>query len=79
MNLDPNAANLYKLMLNQVDNYQNIIDDLEAELDRILRSKNLTIVDLYHRIAIRLYNTKHFLLVFHKVKCKSQSVLVFVI
>ena len=72
MNLDPNAANLYKLMLNQVDNYQNIIDDLEAELDGILRSKNLTIVDLYHRIAIRLYNTDNFYLFFIKLNANHK-------
>ena len=53
MSLDPNAGSLYHLMSSQVNTYQQKIKDLEKELDDILRLKNLTIVELFHKIAIR--------------------------
>ena len=53
MTLDPNAAFLRKMMANQIENYQNRIDQLQEELDRMLQTKNITIVELFHRIAIR--------------------------
>jgi len=53
MTLDPNAAFLRKMMANQIGNYQNRIDQLQEELDGMLDTKNITIVELFHRIAIR--------------------------
>jgi hypothetical protein len=53
MALDPNAAFLRKMMSNQIGNYQNRMDQLQEELDKMLIRKNITIVQLFHRIAIR--------------------------
>ena len=53
MALDPNAGNLYKLMNNQIGNYKRNIQQLEYELDKILYVRNLTIVDLFHKIAMK--------------------------
>jgi len=53
MALDPNSSNLYKMMSDQIGNYKKRITELQDELDRILKLKNITIVDLFHRIAIR--------------------------
>ena len=53
MALDPNTANLFKMMVGQIENYKQRIDKLQDELDKILKSKNITIVDLFHRIAMR--------------------------
>ena len=53
MALDPNSSNLYKMMSEQIGNYKKRILELQDELDRILKFKNITIVDLFHRIAIR--------------------------
>ncbi len=53
MALDPNSANLYKMMVGQIENYNQRIDKLQEELETILKSKNITIVELFHRIAMR--------------------------
>ena len=53
MALDPNAANIYELMSRQIDNYQERMMELEDELDQILFSRNISIVELFHKIAIR--------------------------
>jgi hypothetical protein len=53
MALDPSAGAIYQLMSRQISNYQDRIAELEDQLDQILLSKNITILDLFHRIAIR--------------------------
>jgi hypothetical protein len=53
MALDPSAGAIYQLMSRQISNYQDRIAELEEQLDQILLSKNITILDLFHRIAIR--------------------------
>jgi hypothetical protein len=53
MALDPNAANIYELMSKQIPKYREKIMNLEDELDEILISKNISIVNLFHKIAIR--------------------------
>ena len=53
MALDPNAGRTYELMSQQIENYQKNITRLEDELETILNNKNITIVDLFHKIAIR--------------------------
>jgi hypothetical protein len=53
MALDPSAGAIYQLMSRQISNYQDRIAELEDQLDQILLSKNITIMDLFHRIAIR--------------------------
>ncbi len=53
MALDPNAANLFKMMSSQIVQYKNRMKELELELDQILKSKGISIVELFHRVAIR--------------------------
>ena len=53
MALDPNASNLYHLMSHQIGNYAQRIRELQLELEIILRTRNLSIVDLMKKIAIR--------------------------
>jgi len=52
MALDPNAGNIHDLMSGQVDHYQEQMMDLEDELQDILLAKNISIIDLFHKIAI---------------------------
>jgi len=53
MALDPNAGNIFKLMDHQIPNYKEKMMDLEDELDEILLSKNVSILELFQRVAIR--------------------------
>jgi hypothetical protein len=53
MALDPNAANLFKLLSFQKGNHAQRLEQLELELNRMLKAKNITIVELMKRIAIR--------------------------
>ena len=53
MTLDPNAGNIFELMKDQIPKYQERMMELEDELDDILVTRNVTIVDLFHKIAIR--------------------------
>ena len=53
MALDPNAASLYRLMSFQIGSHAKRMEELENELDKILRTRNITIVDLMKKIAIR--------------------------
>jgi hypothetical protein len=53
MALDPNAANIHELMSNQIENYGEKILQLEDELNEILLSINISVIDLFHRVAIR--------------------------
>ena len=48
MALDPNAANIYELMSDQIENYQERILQLEDELDEILLSRNISVIELFH-------------------------------
>jgi len=52
MALDPNAGNIHDLISGQVDHYQEQMMDLEDELQDILLAKNISIIDLFHKIAI---------------------------
>ena len=53
MALDPNASNLYNLMSYQIGNYAQRIRELQLELENILTTRNLSVVDLMKKIAIR--------------------------
>ena len=53
MALDPNAASIYELMKEQIENYEDRMKELQDELDEILISRNISIVELFHKIAIR--------------------------
>ena len=53
MALDPNASNLFTLMSYQIGNHAQRIRELQLELENILRTRNLSIVDLMKKIAMR--------------------------
>jgi len=53
MAVDPSAGNIVDLMSQQIPNYREGIDKLENELQEKLKAKNVTILELFHRIAIR--------------------------
>ena len=53
MALDPHAGNIFQLMNHQIPNYQEKILDLEDELDEILQTRNISILQLFQRVAIR--------------------------
>ena len=66
MALDPNAGHTFALMNDQIGNYQKNITRLEKELETILRTKNITIVDLFHKIAIRCFQFFFFFFFFEQ-------------
>jgi len=53
MALDPNAGNIYELMKTQIPKYEEKMMELEDELDMILTGRNISIVELFHKVAIR--------------------------
>lgn len=55
MALDPSAGNIVELMSQEVQNYRETISKLQTELEQILAAKNVTVLDLFYRIAIRLF------------------------
>jgi hypothetical protein len=42
-------------MTQEISDYASTIRQLETELDAILLAKNISILDLFHRIAIRYF------------------------
>jgi hypothetical protein len=53
MALDPNAAHLVSFMREEVPSYDLLLKNLQAELDFKLEAKNITLVQLFHRIAMK--------------------------
>jgi len=53
MALDPNVGHLVSFMREEIPNYDQLLEELQTELDQILDSKQLTLVELYHRIAMK--------------------------
>ena len=53
MALDPNVGHLVSFMREEIPNYDNLLSELQNELDQKLDSQKLTLVELYHRIAMR--------------------------
>ena len=53
MALDPNAGNIFELMKSQIPKYEERIMELEDELDMILSGQNISIVELFHKVAIK--------------------------
>ena len=52
MALDPNVGHLVKYMTREVSEYGALLDQLQGELDIKLNSSNMTILDLFHKVAI---------------------------
>ena len=53
MALDPNVPELVDQMKNIVPDYLQHLDELQTMLEHKLRTENLTLVELYHKIAMR--------------------------
>lgn len=53
MALDPNVAHLVKFMNKNVPAYAQLLDQLQEELDIKLIKSKLSIVDLFHKVAIK--------------------------
>jgi hypothetical protein len=53
MALDPNVGHLVKYMTREVPAYPILLDRLQEELDRKLNTSNLTILELFHKVAIK--------------------------
>lgn len=56
MALDPNIAHLANHMKNEYSSFENLLYDLNDELDLKLKSDNLTILELFHKVAIRYFD-----------------------
>ena len=53
MALDPNVANLVKFMNQSIPAYGQLLDQLQEELDIKLIQSRLSIVDLFHSVAVK--------------------------
>ncbi len=60
MALDPNIAHLANHMKTEYPSFETLLYDLNDELDMKLKSDNLTILELFHKVAVRYfqYETK---------------------
>jgi len=54
---DPNAGHLHKMLAREVPDFTTRVANAEKELKKHLADNHITIIDLFHRIAIR-YNIK---------------------
>jgi hypothetical protein len=53
MALDPNVGILVRYLSKNVPDYAASLDRLEVELDQKLHDSNITLLELFHRVAIR--------------------------
>ncbi len=53
MALDPNVAHLVKFMNQSVPDYVRLLDQLQEELDIHLIKSRQSIIDLFHKVAIK--------------------------
>ena len=55
MALDPNVDNLVKYMTREIPAYSKLLEQLQMELEiKFLQSK-LTVLELFHKVAIRYF------------------------
>ena len=52
MALDPNVAQLVRYMSKKISNYETLLKKLQFELELKLYTSNISIIDLFHRVAI---------------------------
>ena len=52
MALDPNVAQLVSYMSKKIPNYETLLKKLQFELELALYTSNISIIDLFHRVAI---------------------------
>ena len=53
MAFDPNVGHLVSFMREEVPTYDQLLKDLQSELDDKLDSQNLTLIELFHKIAMK--------------------------
>lgn len=63
MALDPNVGHIVQHMEKVIPTYKETLDGLQVELDEKLRSQKATLLELFHKVAIR-----YLLLIFTNIK-----------
>jgi hypothetical protein len=58
MALDPNVDNLVKYMTREIPAYSKLLEQLQLELEIKLLQSKLTVLELFHKVAIRFVNVK---------------------
>ncbi len=53
MALDPNVGHIVKFMEKNIPKYRERLAKLEDELQKQLKSTNSTLVELFHKVAVR--------------------------
>jgi hypothetical protein len=53
MALDPNVGHIVKFMETELPTYRELLTDLQKELDEKLLASNVSLPQLFHKIAIR--------------------------
>jgi hypothetical protein len=53
MALDPNVGHLVRYMTREVPDYPRLLEQLQEELDTKLSTSNMTILELFHKVAIK--------------------------
>jgi hypothetical protein len=53
MALDPNVGHLVRYMTRQVPDYPSLLQQLELQLEGKLQSSNISILELFHKVAVR--------------------------
>jgi hypothetical protein len=53
MALDPNVDNLVKYMTREIPAYSKLLEQLQEELEIKLIQSKLTVLELFHKVAIR--------------------------
>jgi hypothetical protein len=55
MALDPNVGHIVKFMETELLTYRELLTDLQKELDEKLLASNVSLPELFHKIAIRSF------------------------
>ncbi len=58
MALDPNVDNLVKYMTREIPAYSKLLEQLQLDLEIKLLQSRLTVLELFHKVAIRFVNVK---------------------
>jgi hypothetical protein len=53
MAIDPNAGKIVQFMKQEISNYSEMLISLETELQNKLQSSQLTLPQLFHKVAVR--------------------------
>jgi uncharacterized protein YpbB len=53
MAIDPNVGHIVKFMETELPTYNQLLKDLQKELEEKLKALNISLPELFHRIAIQ--------------------------